>query len=254
MTGPSGAAGGHLILVLGCHRSGTSLVARSLMCLGAELGPRAEWSGPDNPTGFWEDRDALEINEALLAAARSSWSDVAPIFPDRNMVIAGGPAILGLLRVRLAVHPVFALKDPRLCRLLPVWRPAIAAVGCRVSVVHVVRHPLDVAASLQKRNGLSIEQGLALWQEHTGRARCAVDPAWPSVTVHYDRLMQVPQRSLVRIADRLGLRYSGGAADSFVAGVVDFRLRHELGMHAGDGEKLPDAVCDLWQRELALTA
>ena len=55
-----------IILILGPHRSGTSLVAKSMTCLGAALGERAEWYGPDNPSGFWEHQDVLAINEAIL--------------------------------------------------------------------------------------------------------------------------------------------------------------------------------------------
>ena len=51
-----------IILVLAMHRSGSSLVTKSLECLGVELGDRAEWYGEDNVSGFWEDLDILAIN------------------------------------------------------------------------------------------------------------------------------------------------------------------------------------------------
>jgi hypothetical protein len=49
------------------HRSGTSLVTKSLEALGVELGPRSSWGGADNPN-FAEDLDVLALDEAALAA------------------------------------------------------------------------------------------------------------------------------------------------------------------------------------------
>ena len=55
-----------LIVVLGMHRSGTSAITKSLELLGVGLGSELHPAGFDNPKGFWEDRDCLEINERLL--------------------------------------------------------------------------------------------------------------------------------------------------------------------------------------------
>ena len=62
-----------LIIVLGMHRSGSSLVTKGLECLGVSLGDRADWSAPDNPTGFHEDLDILAIDEAVLKRCGSAW-------------------------------------------------------------------------------------------------------------------------------------------------------------------------------------
>jgi hypothetical protein len=55
-----------LIVVLGMHRSGTSTVTKSLELMGVGLGANLHPAGFDNPKGFWEDRERIEINDKLL--------------------------------------------------------------------------------------------------------------------------------------------------------------------------------------------
>ena len=58
-----------MTIVLGMHRSGSSAVARGMMALGMELGERLVPVQPDNPTGFWEDKKVVDLNDAILASA-----------------------------------------------------------------------------------------------------------------------------------------------------------------------------------------
>src|SRR5271155_6002863 len=67
------------VLVLGMHRSGTSAVARGLQMLGVYLGNDFLCAKPDNPRGYWEDRNIYDINERLLAVLGLKWEDIALI-------------------------------------------------------------------------------------------------------------------------------------------------------------------------------
>jgi hypothetical protein len=58
-------------------------------------------------------------------------------------------------------------KDPRNCLLLPYWRRLLAEP---VVAIFIWRSPLSVAASLQRRDGLSLTHGLALWEHYNRRA------------------------------------------------------------------------------------
>jgi hypothetical protein len=53
------------------------------------------------------------------------------------------------------------LKDPRFSMLIDFWLPYLR--GRNVSFIHVVRHPTDVANSLERRDGFPKERGLLLW-------------------------------------------------------------------------------------------
>ena len=61
------------------HRSGTSALARGLQMLGVYLGNDFLSPQPDNPTGYWEDKNICELNERLLAVFGLRWEDVALI-------------------------------------------------------------------------------------------------------------------------------------------------------------------------------
>jgi hypothetical protein len=233
-----------VILVLGMHRSGTSLIARSLECLGVELGPRANWSGPDNPD-FAEDQDILGIDQAAMYFTLGTWDSPAPLdwYTLPTLITSNfANRVRGLIAERIARHPVWGIKEPRMCRLLPFWRPMFETLGCEISVVHVVRHPMAVARSLEKRNSIPIDTGLALWHEYTTRAREDVDPAWKTVTTRYESMMTDPVAQIERIGRGLDLEMNKDAAVTFQDQVVDLNLWHNGTSH----EILPSKVQTLW--------
>ena len=59
------------VVILGMHRSGTSMVAGALVAAGIRAGEGAELleDQEDNPHGFWERRDVVELNDRSLAGA-----------------------------------------------------------------------------------------------------------------------------------------------------------------------------------------
>src|SRR4029077_11102869 len=63
------------ILVLGMHRSGTSVVARLLNTIGLYFAPEGVSTGAnqENPKGFWERRDVRVLNDMVLHAAGADW-------------------------------------------------------------------------------------------------------------------------------------------------------------------------------------
>jgi hypothetical protein len=66
-----------------------------------------------------------------------------------------------------------ALKDPRLCLLLPLWTQALAALGYASRLVFIYRNPLEVAASIHRRNQIPARRGLQLWLYYN--LRCLQD-------------------------------------------------------------------------------
>ena len=68
------------IFILGMHRSGTSAVARLLNMMGAYFSPEGYElaAREENIKGFWERTDIMELNDAILSASNSSWSNPVP--------------------------------------------------------------------------------------------------------------------------------------------------------------------------------
>ena len=61
------------------HRSGTSVLTRGLQALGVFLGDEFLSSRPDNPTGYWEDRIIVGLNERLLGLFGLNWESISLI-------------------------------------------------------------------------------------------------------------------------------------------------------------------------------
>jgi predicted O-linked N-acetylglucosamine transferase (SPINDLY family) len=243
-----GMNGQRLILVLGCHRSGTSAVARSLKCMGVTLGQMAEWSASDNPTGFWEHSQIIQLDQLILRLMGKDWDDPAPwgdavlefmnSHPEAKKILEAGREIV---TGELSQHRLFGLKEPRMCRLLPIWRSLLQQTDCDVSVVRAVRHPAAVADSLWRRNRIPAEKALRLWLEHVQRVRFDADPTWRTVTVDADALMHEPASQIERIGANLRL-----AADwDQVASFKDEFLRDGL-WHVPPAMDLPPDVEAEW--------
>ena len=52
-----------ILLICGMHRSGTSLVAKCFEVFGYGLGETLMAASDDNPKGFFEDLDVVELND-----------------------------------------------------------------------------------------------------------------------------------------------------------------------------------------------
>jgi hypothetical protein len=66
---------GKAILVLGMHRSGTSVVSGAMVRLGAAAPRTLMPATHDNMRGYWESTRIVYFNEELLASAGSTWDD-----------------------------------------------------------------------------------------------------------------------------------------------------------------------------------
>ncbi|MEE9161427.1 MAG: tetratricopeptide repeat protein [Candidatus Neomarinimicrobiota bacterium] len=193
-----------MVCITGMHRSGTSMVTRLLNICGLYLGPQDRMlpALADNPAGFWEDRAAVAINEAILSALGAGW-DYLP--PDLKPGWELDPALdqhrekARDLVATFAGKELWGWKDPRFCLTLPFWKPLLPDHR----VVVCLRHPLAVADSLIRRNGHSAALGLHLWLEHYRLLLKHTDPGRRVVT-HYDSYFPAPQGELSHLLTGLG--------------------------------------------------
>lgn len=213
-----------LILVLGAHRSGTSLLALSLPVLGVELGERLQGAAKDNPRGFGEDVDFQAINDSALKAVGAAWDTLGPLDLAKAEPRA---AVRKILEDRIAKYPIFGLKDPRLCRLLPFWKPLFAEANLDVSCVIALRHPTEAMLSLNTRNFFSEAKGYSLWLVNMISAMTEMDPSWPRVVVDYDLMLSEPEEQVKRIGAALDLDYEAAKFAMFKERIWDPSLRHE---------------------------
>jgi hypothetical protein len=152
------------------HRSGTSAVTGAIGSLGMSV-PRPEdriRASSSNPE-HWESNSIMLHNDDVLDRLGGSWD--AP--PDLQPGWVHGPQLVGVpdpAPVFSSTYPdpgPIVWKDPRVCLLLPYWRPLIPEP---VAAVFVWRSPVAVARSLQNRDGLSLVHGVALWERYNREA------------------------------------------------------------------------------------
>ncbi|WP_167767850.1 glycoside hydrolase family 99-like domain-containing protein [Stutzerimonas stutzeri] len=250
-----------LVVVLGMHRCGTSVITRGLQALGVDLGtslmPASEGN---NAKGFWEDIEFNKINIDLLAALGHSWHSLMPV--EREEWEKGAldsfrlPA-LELLRSRFEHTEYFGVKDPRVVRTLPFWQPIFEHLGLQVSYVIACRNPANVARSLASRDGFELEKGYLLWLEHMLLSMKYSESA-PRVLIDYDRVLQSPEYELQRIAKLVGLPFDASSEEfaSYRKDFLETALRH----HACSLEDLkydpaaPPEIIEVSQRLFAVAA
>lgn len=158
-------------VVLGMHRSGTSSVAGTLALLGAAAPRTLMRPAEDNPKGFWESEVVTAFNDRLLAADGSSWSDWRRFSPPSDPAWAEEAG--RVLEAEFGDAGAIVLKDPRICRFFPFWRRVLEGAGYTPLIVAPVRDPLEVAASLNARNGMDPARALRLWLRHVLDAEAA---------------------------------------------------------------------------------
>ena len=190
------------LVVLGMHRSGTSAVTGALRLCGAWVGDEPELTGAneENPRGFWERRDIRRICDRLLQTAGAEWWKVANFDPSCIPPVTLNEQRQEFARVvsTLNDHRTWVIKEPRLCLLLPVLRDYLTNPFC----IHVYRNPLEVARSLQKRNGFGIAGGIALWEAYNRHALNSA-ASIPRVMVSHESLMKHPVETLDELLERL---------------------------------------------------
>ncbi|MBG0791245.1 MAG: glycosyltransferase [Desulfovibrionaceae bacterium] len=152
------------VFVLGMHRSGTSAFMRLLAAFGVYLGDNLIEPQEDNPKGFFEDRALLDLNSGLLGSVaengRYGLLSLGAEFHDEETFRT---ELRAYLESAYAGCSLWGFKDPRLCLTFRSWRDVLRDLGVSHSFLVPVRNPLEVAQSLQKREGWPIGFGLTTW-------------------------------------------------------------------------------------------
>ena len=220
------------ILVLGMHRSGTSVIARALQELGVELGNELLSAHADeNPRGYFEDVPLLEISDSVLAELGMRWDSLRLIEPsewDRPALHELELKAAETLRSRFGDVGVWGFKNPRTARLLPFWQRVMARVGREDSYVLAIRNPLSVARSLKRRNGFVPVKSYLLWLLHMTEA-VMHSQGKSLVCIDFDRLLAQPASELSRLSNALeipGSQENGVDAEAFSKAFLDSQFRN----------------------------
>jgi len=237
-----------VLLIAGMHRSGTSALTKTLSILGADLPSNLmpPMKG-NNEKGFWESRDLEKIHDSILESAGSMWDDWSEFNPEWFETITAikyQKKLLKYLKKDFKKSPLFIIKDPRVCRFLPLWFEASYQFNSRPFVLIPFRHPLEVAISLKKRDGMAISKGLLLWLRHIVDA-VHYSQSTPRAFISYNSLLSDWDACTANITQQTGVKWPKKSALSQlqIEEFLDIRQRHQtLEKDISFTKEIPDYI------------
>lgn len=215
------------VMVLGMHRSGTSMLAGSLQQAGLELGPCSTWN-EFNRRGNREHPGVVAFHERLLARQGAAWhappASVQPWTPSEHRA-----AVRIIRSFRGAA--CWGFKDPRATFFHEGWRDLLPDL----QFVGIFRHPSAVAASLDARGGMATSDAIRIWLAYNRRLR-DLHRERPFPLLCFDDDEDTLHRQIDSAAVTIGLRPLG--RDRF--------FTHELKHHAAAAVAMPSEAAALY--------
>lgn len=194
------------VVIIGMHRSGTSLVAKVLHEAGINMGVERDHNEESLPF--------LSINQKMMSESGNSWIDplkndaqyhspelALSMYVNHFKIDPNDYALGGKPRswyLKFAHNMPWGFKDPRNTFTLKAWLELFP----NAKVIHVTRHPAAVADSLARRNEIDgevhderlndLQFNLNLWKVYVDEAMKQMDsiPAGRKRTIQYERLLQ----------------------------------------------------------------
>ena len=202
--------GKQALVIVGMHRSGTSASTGALQCLGVHLGGKLYSGHKDiNEKGYFEHYDIADANDEVLLKLGASWDDI--LLKKDNWwkleeLAPYADKIRRYIRRDFSMSMLWAVKDPRVCRLLPWWLDILASEQVIPHFIFVVRSPSAVHRSLERRDGFSREKSYQLWSLHYLEAE-RWSRGYSRIFVSFDHFLEQPKAVLQQIEQELGIIY-----------------------------------------------
>lgn len=224
------------VIILGMHRSGTSIVGGLLSKMGLKTGEGLIHAAFDNEKGFFERVDVVLQNDESMKKQVVSYATNTYKFDAleglKNILadMKGRHFSEGKRGLKFLNDPKsypWMLKDPRLCITLRMWLPLLNFVP---AILFTYRHPMDVASSMNKRETehFRMQRALKLWYVYNKRAVLQSSDLC-RVTTSHRHVMSQPQIELDRITAELrqcGVAVPRKVTEAEVEEFIDVKLQH----------------------------
>jgi hypothetical protein len=221
-----------IVIVLGMHRSGTSLCAHILSAMGIDM---ADDIGVTrgNAKGHWERWEIVEFHDRILRLFNRDYYGPVHDLPlpaawwaDPRVSQIKREIVAFLTRRMGDSH--FGFKDPRTVRLMPLWHQILNELKLAPKIVLCLRNPAQVARSLKERDNLDLRAGEYRWLNYVvdffrycgGFGICIVD---------YERWFRDPRVNFEKLRQLLDVEWqqSRSDLDLVLSGIIDPALRHD---------------------------
>ena len=166
-----------LLLIVGMHRSGTSLLGSLLPACGIAMPGPLIPGDTHNPEGYFERADVTALQEQLLIDLERWWPAPRGMQPLPVSWLESPLGQTALAELVALLQPEaerqggpWAIKDPRSSLLLPLWITACQQLGIPLKLLLAVRDPAEVMVSLVRRDqaatGMDGWRAQRLWWHH----------------------------------------------------------------------------------------
>lgn len=222
-----------VVVVIGMHRSGTSLLSSGLSTIGLRFGAELMGGTAFNLKGHWEDNDIVAFNNRVLSVFGMVWDSTDFIEPARwqqHEVLSLVDEGIELLNRKLEINGnAFAFKDPRTVRVLPIWLKIFQKLEISPQFIMPFRNPLDVGASLARREGKPLYLSQLLWMHHHFNYLLELKTyGYETFFVDFYDFCKQPGETLNKLADWLSLTPERSALANFVEDFYDPELITKL--------------------------
>jgi hypothetical protein len=220
-----------VIFILGVARSGTSALARVLSLCGCTLPAGLKQANEGNPSGYWESLEIEKLCNEFFLRHETAYADpTLRLQGELSFTQQETEHCIGQIRAFLRRCPQGApllIKDPRIVVLFDFWMQAARAEEFTIKVIVAVRHPMEVAASLEEwaaraTTPASLELRQAMWLKYNLLSE-RYSRQVPRVFTEYSNLLEDWRLQVARISRALELNLATDAAAA-----VDAFLTPEL--------------------------
>ena len=225
-----------IVLVLGMHRSGTSLCSHILSTLGVDM---VDEIGVNrgNDKGHWERWEIVEFHDRIL---RLFNRDYFGRFHDFALPVAwwAEPRVAQIRKEMVAFlerrmgSSYFGFKDPRTVRLMPVWHQILNELKLAPKRVLCLRNPAQIGRSLNAHDGLDRDIGEYRWLVHMiDFFRYTTN--FDFCTIEYEEWFNNPSSNIEKLQKFLDLQWQQSEADLglVLSGIIDPGARHDDADH-----------------------
>jgi|GEM_PF-857978 len=192
------------VVVLGMHRSGTSLIAGVLEKLGVNMGKRqvgVHWS---NPLGHFENIDFVKMDDKILEKAGGSWDD-PPEFA-KILELKKDQKLMKEIEevVRKNEDTIWGWKVPTTSLTIELYLPFLI----NPHFIVCYRDPEAIARSLKKRDDMDREKVLQLADHYIKSIKefFRRHRELKYIEINYEDVVKNPEEAIRKIIDFLGIR------------------------------------------------
>lgn len=218
-----------IVIVLSSGRSGTSLLMQALGALGMSLSENLIGPHHENPDGFFEDADIVNLHQQLLKDIGAKPFLPLPLGWQESGVVGSYKPKIRIIVERQIVNTatIWGFKDPRTCSLLPLWVSVLKSMWVVPNYVLAVREPGAAVRSLIKQAKISGEMAELVWLFRTCDA--LFNTAGDCCIVHYEDWFSRPSQNVSELLRHSGLdRYFHGDMATVLDGIVKPNLNRSV--------------------------